>query len=512
MSAGARRIARWLTAEPGVVVVLGERDGGRGVDRVPLTTGLQRWRVRIARVRALALARRWLIVALLLAALLCLLGSGVAVVVAVPCVLSLIACGALLRRRPSLSAVARLLDDRLALSERLATALELTAPAPRAGRTERSLSSSGSNPSVLVGVGDSLATRVVAEAEHALAWSLDARRARLRRAPREWGAVVVAAGVVAVVALVLSGAETSSQSQPGVSAQRRGAASGAGAAAGDRRSQARRPRPTGGGVPSSANPYSSNPFASAYSRRLLKRLQGQPTISYTSPGLKPDVNDAGAAPLRNSAGGAGQRQQSGASNGTRNANGPDVTSPAAGGGARAGAITPVTKPPSPGSPTPSGAASTPGGGGGASTTTPGNTTRSRGRSGNAPSPSGGAQRSASSPSSATGGSPTGGTEAGHQRGTTQRAPTAPQQQTAGSVGLPLQGEFAPGRPGGGAARPGQQGSGGGGRSRTQQVAGAGAAAGGSFPYIPSAATPLGRGQQTLLLDYLRELSLLAGRP
>ncbi|HEY4277584.1 MAG TPA: hypothetical protein VGM91_05155 [Conexibacter sp.] len=433
--------------------------------------------------------RRWLVVALVLAAALCAVGVGLLLAVAVSSAVLVVAVGVLLRRRPLLAATARLLDERLALSERLATAWELEG----AGRG-----------------GDLLAARVIAEAEGALASSLVSQRARAVRARHEWLAVVVAAVIVAVVALLVGGSSGGSAGSAGAGSHAghgRGAAGAQSQAA--RRAAARR-RAGRGGANTGGAFSGHNPYSNGNTRRIFDEIRKHPHVSYTAPGLRPDITDASSAPLRTDTGGGGGGSQSSSSDGTLAAHGQSGADGSAG-GSRAGSdseIAPVTRP---SSATANGTAGSPGAGGGNAAAPPSAGNARPPAGGRGGQSTGGGQRGTSSNSTATGGAPTGGGEAGHQRGSDQPASSAPDEQTQGSLGLSLQGELAPGRPGGGHAKPGDEGDGGGGRSRSGQVTGPGGTAGGAFPYIPSASSPLGRDQQGLLLNYLRELTVLAGR-
>ncbi len=105
---------------------LGEQASGKS-----LGEELRRWRGIVARRRLLVLARRHAAVALALAALLEIaaqLGAiPQSVVIAVPLVLFLASVASFALRGPSPFALARLLDDKLGLNDRLATALEIEA-------------------------------------------------------------------------------------------------------------------------------------------------------------------------------------------------------------------------------------------------------------------------------------------------------------------------------------------------------------------------------------------------
>jgi hypothetical protein len=122
---------RWLAADPRDVVDLagaGTIGGGEGPG---LGEELRRWRRIVARRRLLALVRRHGAVALALAALLEILAQlgwvPQWVVIAVPLAAFLASVTAFAVRGPSPFGLARLLDDKLGLNDRLATALEIEA-------------------------------------------------------------------------------------------------------------------------------------------------------------------------------------------------------------------------------------------------------------------------------------------------------------------------------------------------------------------------------------------------
>jgi hypothetical protein len=107
-----------------------------GVGEAHLGDELRRWRGVVARRRLLALARRHAVVGLGLAVpleVLALLGGiPQGVVVAAPAALFVVSVSALALRGPSPFGLARLLDDKLRLNDRLATALEIEARADEA--------------------------------------------------------------------------------------------------------------------------------------------------------------------------------------------------------------------------------------------------------------------------------------------------------------------------------------------------------------------------------------------
>ena len=123
---------RWLSAEPRDVVDLaGAGTIAGGADGPHLGEELRRWRGIVGRRRLIALLRRHAAVALVLAALLEILAQLGAlpqwVVVAVPLALFVVSVTFFAFRGPSPFGLARLLDDKLGLNDRLATALEIEA-------------------------------------------------------------------------------------------------------------------------------------------------------------------------------------------------------------------------------------------------------------------------------------------------------------------------------------------------------------------------------------------------
>ncbi|MDW5597456.1 hypothetical protein VSS74_24115, partial [Conexibacter stalactiti] len=208
------RAGRWLAADPADVVEFHATphevgDPDRSDDLASgggdLAAGLRAWRDAIARGRRVAVARRALLVALALAALLLL--ARVAfdappswLVAALPVVLFAGLC-LRARHRLALASIARLLDQRLALAETVGTAWELSddrspATEPRAGQVV----ADGTRPSPAP---DSLAQRVIDDGAR-LVWSARERaQVRPRPAGGEWTAVTAA--VVVLAALVAIG-------------------------------------------------------------------------------------------------------------------------------------------------------------------------------------------------------------------------------------------------------------------------------------------------------------------
>jgi hypothetical protein len=205
---------RWLVADPRDVVDLaGAGELGEPARGASLPEELRRWRRIVARRRLVVLARRHAAVALALAALLEIAAQLDAippwVVVAVPLVLFVVSVTALASRGPSPFGLARLLDDKLGLNDRLATALEIEARG-----------------------GDSvLERRTVADAAALLAAGREDWHASAVPAGREWWALVGPAAAIGVVLAIgaLSAGDSSSQGRLEALGVRHGGRGGDGA-------------------------------------------------------------------------------------------------------------------------------------------------------------------------------------------------------------------------------------------------------------------------------------------
>jgi hypothetical protein len=176
---------RWLAADPRDVVDLaGARELGEPAGGADLGEELRRWRGIVGRRRLAVLARRHAAVALGLALLLEIAAQLGAfpqwVVVAVPLALFFVSVTAFDLRGPSPFGLARLLDDKLGLNDRLATALEIEARG-------------GDSP---------LERRTVADAAALLAAGREDWHASARGERREWWAVVGAPTAIAVVVAI----------------------------------------------------------------------------------------------------------------------------------------------------------------------------------------------------------------------------------------------------------------------------------------------------------------------
>jgi len=188
---------RWAAADPREVVDLaGAGTLADGPSEADLGSELRHWRGVVTRRRLVALLRRQGALALGLAALLEVLALvGLFpqwVVVAVPLAALLVSVAWFAAHGPSPFGLARLLDDKLGLNDRLATALEIEA---RGGEES------------------SLERRTVADAAALLRAGREDWRASAADAGREWWAPV---GAVALLAIVIAvGAATGGSSSSG---------------------------------------------------------------------------------------------------------------------------------------------------------------------------------------------------------------------------------------------------------------------------------------------------------
>ncbi|MCW2980177.1 MAG: hypothetical protein JWO14_1904 [Solirubrobacterales bacterium] len=188
---------RWPEADPREVVDLaGAGTLADGASEADLGSELRHWRGVVTRRRLIALLRRQGAIALGLAAVLEVLALvGLFpqwVVVAVPLALLLISVTWFAAHGPTPFGLARLLDDKLGLNDRLATALEIEARGAEESSLER---------------------RTVADAAALLRAGREDWRASAAEAGREWWAPV---GAVALLAIVIAiGAATGSSSSSG---------------------------------------------------------------------------------------------------------------------------------------------------------------------------------------------------------------------------------------------------------------------------------------------------------
>jgi hypothetical protein len=190
-------VRKWLAADPRDVVDLAGA-GGLGEPAAGKSLGeeLRRWRGIVARRRLAVLARRHAVIALALAALLEIAAQLDAipqwVVVAVPLVLFLASVTFFALRGPSPFSLARLLDDKLGLNDRLATALEIEAR----------------------GAATPLERRTVADAAALLAAGREDWHASQAPAGREWWALIAPVVVLAIVVGIGALTAGSSSSRP----------------------------------------------------------------------------------------------------------------------------------------------------------------------------------------------------------------------------------------------------------------------------------------------------------
>jgi hypothetical protein len=189
---------RWPAAESREVVDLaGAGTPGAASTEANLGAELRHWRGTVARRRLVALARRNGALALGLAVVLEILAQFDVfpqwVVVAVPLAALVAVVGFFAARGPSPFELARLLDDKLGLNDRLATALEI-----EAGRG---------------GAQTPLERRTVADAAALLAAGREDWHASAERAGRDWWALV--APVAALAVIVVVGAATAGNSTAG---------------------------------------------------------------------------------------------------------------------------------------------------------------------------------------------------------------------------------------------------------------------------------------------------------
>ncbi|HVW47382.1 MAG TPA: hypothetical protein VHA76_10040 [Solirubrobacterales bacterium] len=189
---------RWPEADPREVVDLaGAGTLADGVGEADLGTELRHWRGVVARRRLVALLRRQGALALALAAVLEVLALvGLFpqwVVVAVPLAALLVSVGWFAAHGPSPFGLARLLDDKLGLNDRLATALEIEARGGEESALER---------------------RTVADAAALLRAGREDWRASAAEAGHEWWAPVGAVALLAIVIAVGAATGGSSSSAP----------------------------------------------------------------------------------------------------------------------------------------------------------------------------------------------------------------------------------------------------------------------------------------------------------
>jgi hypothetical protein len=193
-----RFVWRWPAADPREVVDLaGARTLGEPAGEADLADGLRHWRGIVARRRLVVLGRRHAALALGLATLLEIAAQLGAfpqwVVVAAPVALFVASVTFYMLRGPSPVESARLLDAKLGLNDRLATALEIEARG---------------------GARTTLERRTVADAAALLAAGREDWHASAVPAGREWWALVAPASAIAAVVGIGALAAGSSSSGP----------------------------------------------------------------------------------------------------------------------------------------------------------------------------------------------------------------------------------------------------------------------------------------------------------
>jgi hypothetical protein len=482
---------RWLAADPRDVVDLaGAGTLAAGSDRPPLGEELQRWRRIVSRRRLLALVRRHGALALGLAALLEILAQLGAipqwVVVAVPLAALLVSVPVFALRGPSPFGLARLLDDKLGLNDRLATALEIEA---RGG---------GATP---------LETRTVDDAAALLRTGRQDWRASTAPAGRDWWAL---AGPVAALAIVVAiGAAASGRSS---TPTRLAAGPGGQLAGGATPGEARRKRERqqelhrikrgigleGKHLTEKRRPGENSP-----------RNQSSPQAGYqhipqgTGKGGRERGGAAakGKAPTgKNKADGEAGRSGGPGGHGKSEASNPkgitNTSTPGGNGGAKSGGKSGAKK-----SETAKGASQLPGAG-------------AQGAKPGAKSGQSGANGEGSAQSEKQGGTPGGTNKAGGERGTTRRSHAQPITGKTSQT-VRIQPGYAPSRSAEkGAQQPNKPGDsqGGGGKARTAQVTG-GTQVGENFTYVPAAGGAAPPGPSAgLQLNYLESLKWVARLP
>lgn len=254
-------VGRWLRADVRDVVRIEADDRSAAVvTPQALMTGLGRWRARVDRHRAGAVARRWLVAALAIGVAVEAVGLATgastttrAVALAAPALVWLAGVAYGVRRgRPGVADVARLLDHDLALAEVVSTALEL----------EERPSSDREQP-----LGCGLPVLVLAQGSAAVARSLGSARIAATSWRPEWLASLVLAGVVALL-VTLPGSGTGAVSRGGV-ARHRGAVSESG---GGGRSAT---QPTAGSTVRRHNPSPSGPAELSRSTAVARLRLGK---------------------------------------------------------------------------------------------------------------------------------------------------------------------------------------------------------------------------------------------
>jgi hypothetical protein len=482
---------RWLAADPRDVVDLaGAGTLAVGSESPELSEELRRWRRIVARRRLLALVRRQGAVALGLAALLEILAQLGAipqwVVVAVPLAALVVSVTVFALRGPSPFGLARLLDDKLGLNDRLATALEIEARGGAATPLER---------------------RTSADAAGLLRAGRDDWHASSAPAGRDWWALAAPVAAIAVVVAI-------------------GAAASGGSSGGDRLAAGPGGSPAGGATPGEARRERERKLELKRVKREMglegkhlhgKRLPGEnspqnqsaPTAGYQQipQGTGKSSKERGGAAAKgkaptgkNKANGEAGRSGGPGGHGKSEPNNPkgttNTSTPGGNGGAKSGGKSGTKK-----SETAKGASQLPGAG-------------AQGAKPGAKPGQSGANGEGTSQSEKQGGTPGGTNKAGGEQGTTRRSHAKP-ITGATSQTVRIQPGYAPSRSAEKAAqqpnKPGDS-QGGGGKARTAQVAG-GTQVGDDFTYVPEAGGALPPGPSAgLQLNYLESLKWVSRLP
>jgi hypothetical protein len=485
-----RRLAaavRWLRAEePAVISIrpLGGRSAGAALsseqagDGAQLLEGLEQWRSRVRRKQAIVALRRYLLLGVGLSLVLeglALAGAVAELVPAVPVVLALVAATLEATRRPSLEQIARLLDDRLGLFDRIGTGLELQ-----------------SHPEIQ---GRPLARRAASDAAGLTELTLQRWRASTVGAKPEWLSLIAVLASLAALALLVP----LPSSAPGGPA-RTASTGSASAAPGQARASVGGPAAsrskTGGTAAPTPQAQRSGHSLTPVGTQQRRAATVPSHTSARSPAKAGGGHaHAGAQSSSHGSGPTGAASKSGAS--ARTAAGQASTrgarGSAAGSTAKGAGISPVAIPRQ--------SASTP----------TSKATKAPSSSRSSPTKaSGGAASQGTRHASA--GQPAGTPSAGHARGSTTLA--SPKTLSGQAThDLPLQSGYAPSSSTKSTGAQGSSSSGGGGRggrstsSSTSERSGSG-----SFAYVPYEGGAVAGGDAALLISYIYSLGFVEEQP
>jgi hypothetical protein len=481
---------RWLAADPREVVDLaGARALAGGNSQADLGAELRRWRGIVARRRLVALVRRHGAVALALAALLEILAQLDAipqwVVVAVPLALFVASVAFFFSRGPSPFGLARLLDDKLGLNDRLATALQIEARSGEEAPLER---------------------RTVADAATLLAAGREDWHASPARGGREWWAPLGALAAIAIVVAIGAATASDSTAGPRVALGPEGAGAGGNSPGSHKRAKAEKAHekqlaPTG-----KLHKFKGKNVAPSEQQSTKAGGYRRIPQGYKSNGKEAQgANNAKAGKAGTGKAPTGKlHKNSGATNGEEK-HGEEKTPPGTD-----GQSSPKTKPPKEkkekigfnikgqkhgGQPRP-GPSHVSGAG------TQNKPSSGKGKAGG----ESGAQESAK------GGKPSGAGKAGGEQGTAQKAQATPIKGTA-TQSVRIQPGYAPSRSKKGGAEKHKTGvsQGAGGKARTAQVTGA-TQVGDEFSYVPAAGGAVPGPSAGLQQNYLESLKWVEKLP